>query len=350
MVISLTVTITTLGHQSPQARPPPPNSQDLNPMVLDARRSLAYPRAMATRVISSLPALTSSPFPSFQTVSSSRVRLALVARAFPNGIDFFTSALPTQAEPSATRAPTAITAAAAAAMGGVPHTTTITDREDRYDNDYDSRENETARTTITIAIAATLVTTTTTTMMTTTVAASSRSTQHQAVSAAHHHAAAAIDKTGKIILPMATALNARLHVLKQEGPPQNPTYPPAKPLRGAWIGATNSCDPMRPARAPRHSDGPYAAGNHLFLSNNVLRDRHGHITHNPGPLSLDESGSDFEDDAADDNDNRTATTATATMVASGSGDDTGEGGSGRTSTYGGLHGGDRGYYFSRLSN
>jgi len=43
--------------------------------------------------------------------------------------------------------------------------------------------------------------------------------------------------------------------------------------------------------------GPYAAGTHSFLSGNVPRDRRGRIAHKPGPLSLDETGSDFEDDA-----------------------------------------------------
>ena len=43
--------------------------------------------------------------------------------------------------------------------------------------------------------------------------------------------------------------------------------------------------------------GPYAAGRHTFLSGNVPRDRRGRIAHKPGPLSLDETGSDLEDDA-----------------------------------------------------
>ncbi|KAH9007588.1 hypothetical protein EDB83DRAFT_2532592 [Lactarius deliciosus] len=300
-------------------------------------------------------------------------RLALVARAFPNGIDFFTRCF--SVEPSAPRAPTAITEAAA--MGGVLHTTTITDREDRYDNDYDSRENETASMIITIAIAATLR------------AVGQCSTELHPLPTTTPPPP--LTKLGRFlvhtILPTRNVVPHRrpdghLALLpRQDHPPHGhgaerttprtqtgrPTRephlstPPAKALLEAWIGATNaprpsltrsathrrlahypracskSCNPMRPARAPRHSDGPYAAGNHSFLSNNVPRDRHGHVAHNPGPLSLDESGSDFEDDAADDNDNHTATTATATMVASGSGDDSGEG---KRSHNGGLHGGD----------
>ncbi|KAH9007437.1 hypothetical protein EDB83DRAFT_2597260 [Lactarius deliciosus] len=261
---------------------------------------------------------------------------------------------------------------------------TITDHEDRYDSDYNSRDNETASMTSTIAITATLQ------------AVGQRSTElHEPASAAnyHHHAAAAIDKTGmvprpsyplatsshidvwtvvlrsfrdKIILPIATALNARLHVLKQEGLPETPTYPRLQQSlcfsQGRRPNAVSLTAPtLTPSqgelavqrllkvvrsdtsgtRATTQRWGPYAAGTHSFLSNNVPRNRHRRIAHNPGPLSLDESGSDLEDDAADDNDNRTATIATATMVASSSGDDdSGEGGSGRTSTHGGLQRGD----------
>ncbi|KAH9011836.1 hypothetical protein EDB85DRAFT_2159583 [Lactarius pseudohatsudake] len=50
-------------------------------------------------------------------------------------------------------------------------------------------------------------------------------------------------------------------------------------------------------RAAAQRRGPYAAGTHSFLSGNVPRDHHGRIAHKPGPLSLDEPGSNFEDDA-----------------------------------------------------
>ncbi|KAH9038360.1 hypothetical protein EDB85DRAFT_2273126 [Lactarius pseudohatsudake] len=43
--------------------------------------------------------------------------------------------------------------------------------------------------------------------------------------------------------------------------------------------------------------GPYTAGTPSSLSGNVLHDRRGRITHKPGPLSLDEPGSDFEEDS-----------------------------------------------------
>ncbi|KAH9033977.1 hypothetical protein EDB83DRAFT_2318918 [Lactarius deliciosus] len=243
------------------------------------------------------------------------------------------------------------------------HTTTITDYEDRYDSDYDSRDNlnETASMTSTIR------------------AVGQRSTElHEPASTAnyHHQAAAAIDKTGmvprpsyplatsshidvwtvvlrsfrdKIILPIATALNARLHVqpmlliLVSQGRRPNAaslTAPALTPSQGE-LAVQRLLKVVRSdtsgTRATTQRWGPYAAGTHSFLSNNVPRDCHGRIAHNRGPLSLDESGSDLEDDATDDDDNRTATIATATMVASGSGDDdSGEGGSGRTSTHGGL--------------
>ncbi|KAH9069704.1 hypothetical protein EDB83DRAFT_2518060 [Lactarius deliciosus] len=256
---------------------------------------------------------------------------------------------------------------------------TITDHEDRYDSDYNSRDNETASMTSTIAITATLVTTTTSTM-TTTAAASSRSTQHRAARAcircqlpprrrchrqnwngstsiyplatsSHIDVWTVVLRSfrDKIILPIATALNARLHlqpmllVLVSQGRRPNAaslTAPALTPSQGE-LAVQRLLKVVRSdtsgTRATTQRWGPYAAGTHSFLSNNVPRDRHGRIAHNPGPLSLDESGSDLEDDAADDDDNRTATIATATMVASSSGDDdSGEGGSGRTSTHGGL--------------
>ncbi|KAH9038307.1 hypothetical protein EDB85DRAFT_2141826 [Lactarius pseudohatsudake] len=67
--------------------------------------------------------------------------------------------------------------------------------------------------------------------------------------------------------------------------------------------------------------GPYTAGTPSSLSGNVLHDRRGRITHKPGPLSLDELGSDFEEDS-DALMPRLTTTITAprqaAMVASGS--------------------------------
>jgi hypothetical protein len=42
--------------------------------------------------------------------------------------------------------------------------------------------------------------------------------------------------------------------------------------------------------------GAYATRTLSFLSGNVPRDRRGRIAHRPGSLSLDETGSDFEDD------------------------------------------------------
>jgi hypothetical protein len=43
--------------------------------------------------------------------------------------------------------------------------------------------------------------------------------------------------------------------------------------------------------------GTYAIRTLSFISGNVPRDRRGRIAHKPGPLSLDEAGSDLEDDA-----------------------------------------------------
>jgi hypothetical protein len=43
--------------------------------------------------------------------------------------------------------------------------------------------------------------------------------------------------------------------------------------------------------------GTHAARALSFLSGNVPRDRRGRIAHRPGPLSLEEPGSDLEDDA-----------------------------------------------------
>lgn len=47
----------------------------------------------------------------------------------------------------------------------------------------------------------------------------------------------------------------------------------------------------------RQRRGPYAARTLSFISGNVPRDRRGRIAHKPDPLSLDEAGSDLEDDA-----------------------------------------------------
>lgn len=53
------------------------------------------------------------------------------------------------------------------------------------------------------------------------------------------------------------------------------------------------------ASGARHSGprGAYATRTLSFLSGNVPRDRRGRIAHRPGPLSLDETGSELEDDA-----------------------------------------------------
>ncbi|KAH9025731.1 hypothetical protein EDB85DRAFT_1981607 [Lactarius pseudohatsudake] len=115
----------------------------------------------------------------------------------------------------------------------------------------------------------------------------------------------------KIILPVATALNARPNVLKQEGLPESQQMPLVLVSQGqqptaAWLTTPaaahrkanspsstclKSCNPMRLARAAAQRRGPHTAGTHPFLSANVLHDRRGHIAHKPGLLILDESGS-----------------------------------------------------------
>ncbi|KAH9170146.1 HbrB-domain-containing protein [Lactarius sanguifluus] len=108
----------------------------------------------------------------------------------------------------------------------------------------------------------------------------------------------------KIILPIATALNARLNVLKQEGLPESHTYPRLQQMLLVLQGELAVQHLLKVVRsdasgtrAAAQRRGPYAAGTHSFLSGNVPRDRRGRIAHKPGPLSLDEPGSDFEDDA-----------------------------------------------------
>jgi len=51
------------------------------------------------------------------------------------------------------------------------------------------------------------------------------------------------------------------------------------------------------ARGSAQRRGPYAARTLSFISGNVPRDRRGRIAHKPDPLSLDEAGSDLEDDS-----------------------------------------------------
>ncbi|KAI9442757.1 HbrB-domain-containing protein [Lactarius indigo] len=128
----------------------------------------------------------------------------------------------------------------------------------------------------------------------------------------------------KIILPIATVLNARLNALKQEGLPESHTYPRLQQMLLVLVSQgrqPTAASLTAPAPAPSQGElavqhllkvvrsdasgtraaaqrrGPYAAGTHSFLSGNVPRDRRGRIAHKPGPLSLDEPGSDFEDDA-----------------------------------------------------
>lgn len=128
----------------------------------------------------------------------------------------------------------------------------------------------------------------------------------------------------KIILPIATALNARLNVLKQEGLAESHTYPRLQQMllvlvsQGRQPTATSftapAPSPSQGELAIQHllkvvrSDacgtrgsaqrrGTYAIRTLSFISGNVPRDRRGRIAHKPGPLSLDEAGSDLEDDA-----------------------------------------------------
>lgn len=50
-------------------------------------------------------------------------------------------------------------------------------------------------------------------------------------------------------------------------------------------------------RVAAHRRGTYATRTLSFISGNIPRDRRGRIAQKPGPLNLDEPGSDFEDDA-----------------------------------------------------
>lgn len=128
----------------------------------------------------------------------------------------------------------------------------------------------------------------------------------------------------KIILPIATALNARLNVLKQEGLAESHTYPRLQQMllvlvsQGRQPTATSLTAPAPSpsqgelaiqhllkvvrsdacgARGSAQRRGPYAARTLSFISGNVPRDRRGRIAHKPDPLSLDEAGSDLEDDS-----------------------------------------------------
>ncbi|KAH9162463.1 hypothetical protein EDB89DRAFT_638312 [Lactarius sanguifluus] len=126
----------------------------------------------------------------------------------------------------------------------------------------------------------------------------------------------------KIILPIATALSARLNVLNQEleGLPESHTYPRLQQLLLVLVSqgrqpTTASLTALAPSqvelavqhllkvvrsdassmRAAAQRRGSYAAGTHSFFSGNVPHNRRGRIAHKSG--SLDEPGSDFEDDA-----------------------------------------------------
>ncbi|KAH9060361.1 HbrB-domain-containing protein [Lactarius deliciosus] len=107
----------------------------------------------------------------------------------------------------------------------------------------------------------------------------------------------------KIILPIATALNARLNshtyprlqqmllVLVSQG--RQPTAasltaPAPAPSQGE-LAVQHLLKVVRSdasgTRAAAQRRGPYAAGTHSFLSGNVPRDRRGRIAHKPGPLT-----------------------------------------------------------------
>jgi len=127
----------------------------------------------------------------------------------------------------------------------------------------------------------------------------------------------------KIILPIAQLLNTRLSVLKQEGlSPESHTYPRLQQMLLVLVSqgrqptaaslATPTPTPSQGELAVQHllkvvrsgasgarlsgPRGAYATRTLSFLSGNVPRDRRGRIAHRPGPLSLDETGSDLEDD------------------------------------------------------
>ncbi|KAH9962095.1 HbrB-like-domain-containing protein [Lactifluus volemus] len=126
----------------------------------------------------------------------------------------------------------------------------------------------------------------------------------------------------KIILPIATPLNARLSMLKQEGLSESHTYPRLQQMllvlvsQGRQPTASSLCasapTPSQGEIAVQHllkvvrsgvtgarlsgQRGAYASRTLSFLSGNVPRDRRGRIAHRPGPLSLDETSSELEDD------------------------------------------------------
>jgi len=153
----------------------------------------------------------------------------------------------------------------------------------------------------------------------------------------------------KIILPIATALNARLNVLKQEGLVESHTYPRLQQMLLVLVSQgrqpTSACL-TSPAPSPSQGElavqhllkvvrseasgtrgaaqrrGPYAAGRHSFLTGNVPRDRRGRIAHKPDPLSLDEEeagSSDLEDDALTPRLGLSCASAGTTAVGSGHG-------------------------------
>ncbi|KAH9992941.1 HbrB-like-domain-containing protein [Russula vinacea] len=127
----------------------------------------------------------------------------------------------------------------------------------------------------------------------------------------------------KIILPIAPLLNTRLNILKQEGlSSETHTYPRLQQMLLVLVSQgrqPTAVSLTTPAPAPSQGElavqhllnvvrsgttstrlsgqrGAYAARTLSFLSGNVPRDRRGRIAHRPGPLSLDEPGSDLEDD------------------------------------------------------
>ncbi|KAI9510120.1 HbrB-domain-containing protein [Russula earlei] len=127
----------------------------------------------------------------------------------------------------------------------------------------------------------------------------------------------------RIIFPIAPLLNARLNILKQEGlSSESHTYPrlqqmllvlvsqgrqptaaplttPAPTLLPGELAVQHLLNVVRSGASGARLSGPRGAcapRTLSFLSGNVPRDRRGRIAHRPGPLSLDETGSDLEDD------------------------------------------------------
>jgi len=127
----------------------------------------------------------------------------------------------------------------------------------------------------------------------------------------------------KIILPIVPLLNTRLNMLKQEGlSSESHTYPRLQQMLLVLVSQGRQPTAMSlttPAPAPSQGEvavqhllnvvrsgasgtritgqrGASAPRTLSFLSGNVPRDRRGRIAHRPDPLSLDETGSDLEDD------------------------------------------------------